>query len=244
MGASGTGLSLRRGGGSRDDLGASGTGLSMRRGAGSRDDLGASGNGLSLRRGGGDNFSYGDAEIDDNLQDEEYEQEKQEWQEKRADKQKAMLERLKGNKSSENAATTNDEKSLGDDPFKNDPFGEDPFADDPFKNDPFKDGPFKQGEDSAIPEAGKTTRSRRKSMGASLTKKFGMSSTNFASFEEEDSSKKNSRKSRVTADGKKPESRKSMPLRHKSQDGVPGSRARAADSDRRRRGTMMDRIGG
>jgi hypothetical protein len=101
------------------------------------------------------------------------------------------------------------------------------------------------------PEEPKPRSRRRASLG--IPAKFGLSSGNFASFEETDKKDRRADKGIPATAAKpektvKPEKTGKTPTRAKSTEGGvqagPGGRARAADTDRRRRGTIMDRIGG
>lgn len=166
--------------------------------------------------GGGDDVSERFGGMDLSYND-DYDQEKQEWAEKRSEKQRAMLAKLR------NANAKHEEPP---------PAAEEaPVAD------------ILQAEEEPAPDgSGKSGRKTR----AGLSKAFGMSSSNFALVDEDD---KKSPSFRSTA-SKKPEARKpGLPGRAKSTEGsvqgagAVGARARATDTDRRRRGTMLDRIG-
>jgi hypothetical protein len=96
------------------------------------------------------------------------------------------------------------------------------------------------------PEELKPRPRRRASLG--ITSKFGLNSANFTSVEETDTKKDRRAEKGIGATAAKPEMTGKAPTRAKSTDGGvqagPAGRARTADTDRRRRGTMMDRIGG
>jgi hypothetical protein len=144
-----------------------------------------------------------------------YSSEKQEWAEQRADKQRAMLERLRKSKEEEQVAGSGGEE----------------------------DEPEEETEPAPEPEATKTPTARprrRASLGI-----LGMSTTSF-SIVDDDGTKERKKEEKARQKAEKVE--KKRPGRSKSTDGgipvppVP-SRARATDRDRRRPGTMLDRIG-
>ena len=168
----------------------------------------------SFRGGTSIGSGFTDSEGMDNSQEEE----RQEWQEKRANKQKDMLERLRKSKEAEEQPEVVPE-------------------------------PEEEEEPEPIPEPAVKPRARRRaSLGI-----LGMSSTNFAMVENDDAKEsRKEEKARKKEEKEKAKAIKKTPSRTKSADGGitaavaaagGGQRARAADRDRRRPGTMLDRIG-
>ncbi|CAB9529619.1 expressed unknown protein [Seminavis robusta] len=182
----------------------------------------------------GEDLGYDDAEpdfrggggggMDDSQMDDAADQERQQRLAERANKQKNMLERLRKAKEEQEQP---EEGSL--------------------------DGLETAEEPEPEPEVKPRSR-RRASIG--IPKKFSMSTNNFASFDpdegKKDDRKKDDRKKDMKRGAGKPERTGKTPARAKSSEsGVTagsgptrGGRARAADTDRRMRGSMLDRIGG
>lgn len=168
----------------------------------------------SFRGGTSIGSGFTDSEGMDNSQEDD---ERQEWQEKRANKQKDMLERLRKSKEPEQPEVVPE--------------------------------PEEEEEPEPLPEPAVKPRARRRaSLGI-----LGMSSTNFAMVENDDTKEsRKEEKARKKEEKEKAKASKKTPSRTKSVDGGitaavaaagGGQRARAADRDRRRPGTMLDRIG-
>lgn len=165
-------------------------------------------------RGGG---SIGSGFTEPEGMDNSHDGERQEWQEKRANKQKDMLERLRKSKEPEQPEQMPE--------------------------------PEEEDEPEPVPEPAVKPRARRRaSLGI-----LGMSSSNFAMVDNEDPREsRKEEKARKKEEKEKVKASKKTPSRTKSVDGGitaavaaagGGQRARAADRDRRRPGTMLDRIG-
>ena len=168
------------------------------------------------------NLAYDDDEDEPTMES----QKAQEWQENRANKQRAMLERLK--KREEEPEPEEEEE----------------------EEEESLEGDLAAEEEPDEEEKEKERKSRRRaSLG--ITKAFGMSSSNFAGLDKEVEKEKKKEEKRLRKEEKEREkAARKLPGRSKSTDGgivVPpgggGGRARATDRDRRRPGTMLDRIG-
>ena len=167
----------------------------------------------SFRGGGSIGSGFTEPEGMDSSQDDQ----RQEWQEKRANKQKDMLERLRKSKEPEQPEVEPE--------------------------------PEEEEEHEPVPEPAVKPRARRRaSLGI-----LGMSSSNFAMVDNDDPREsRKEEKARKKEEKEKAKASKKTPSRTKSVDGGitaavaaagGGQRARAADRDRRRPGTMLDRIG-